>query len=252
MTPRPHVGRTAPGLAILLALGGTAGCAGTAPGPSSRPVAIARADDDHALTDAGERLGPLQGHFVAVARGRVLGGTMLPEDTARELHAVAGPLAHAYFFMAGEEGERRATIPGIYGPRVAGNGLLAALGLQAIADPGAGTLTLGRGSAVRTFPYRDGAAIAEFHVAPASGLGSGTAVAFVIASGFEGTALVTSEDAAVAGLVLSEVPGTATIAEILTGRTLTCRRALARVTLEGVGDLPGGEAAAVVEVWFPE
>jgi hypothetical protein len=235
-------------LPLLLLLASCAAAPAAAPGDSA---AAARILDDAALESAAADLAPLEDHFVAVAGGELLGGTMLREDAARLLEGRAGSDAHAYFFVQGSQGDRRVPLPAIYGPRVAGNGLLQALGLKSTFDPAEGVLTLSRGGSVRTFRTAGGPAAATFTVEPASGLGAAVAVDLVVASGFSGTALVSREDAAGAGLARSEIPGAAVLAEVLTGRTVPCRRALARVTLEGFDGDPEARVSAVVEVLFP-
>ncbi len=235
-----------PLLALLLA-----SCAAAPAGAPVDPAAAARAQDDAALASAAADLAPLEDHFVAVAGGDFLGGAMLREDAARLLDGRAGAGDHAYFFVQGSQGDRRVPLPAIYGPRVAGNALLQELGLRSTFDPEGGVLTLSRGGSVRTFRTAGGPAAAVFTVEPASGLGPAVPLDFVVASGFAGTALVSREDAAVAGLARSEIPGTATLAEVLTGRTVPCRRALAKVTLDGFDGDPEARVSAVVEVVFP-
>ena len=141
-------------------------CASAPPSPSSGPRSApdphpartaARAADDAALEEARSSLAPLEGHFLAVAGGKVLGGTLLPDDTAGLLRAAAPAPDHAYFFVLGTAGDRKESPPAIYEPRLAGEGLLAALGLPAadgaarsvrvILEPASG---LGRGA--RTAP----------------------------------------------------------------------------------------------------
>ena len=242
MTPR----RAAALLASLL----VAACSSLPAGPPPDPAAPARAADDAALEEAAPSLGPMEEHYVAFAGGKYLGGAMVLEDAARLLEGAAGAREHAYLFAAGEQGARQASLPALYGSRVAGGGLLAALGVRAAIDPSAGTLALSSATGSRTFPFREGAAVAEFRVAPASGLGEPATLEFVVSTAFAGTALVSREDARGAGLHRSEVPGAATVAEALTGRPHPYRRALARVALEGPPGSPAPLASALVEVWF--
>jgi hypothetical protein len=234
-------------LPLLLALL-AAGCASAAAAPREDPAAPARAADDAALAAAAADLGPLEDHYVAVAGGRFLGGAMLLEDAASLL---AGEGSHAYLFVQGSQGERRVPIPALYGPRIAGNGLMEALGLKSSYDPTSFSVVVTSGDRSRAFPMGGGAATAWFTVAPASGLAPPVEVEFVLSPGFAGTAVVATEDADAAGLRLSEVPGTAVITELLTGRTVPCRRALARITLEGFDGEPDTKVSAVVEVLFP-
>ncbi len=236
--------------ALLLALL-AAGCSSSRAAPREDRAAPSRAADDAALAESKADLPALEDHFVAVAGGRLLGGTMLREDAANLLAGAPGADAHAYLFLRGTEGERRAALPALYGPRVAGNALLAALGLKAAFDPGTGILTLTSGDRVREFTSESGSAVAWFTVEPASGLGAPVDVEFVVASGFAGTALLSAEDADAAGLVLSEIPGIALVTETMTGRVVPCRRALARVTLAGFDGEPDVRASAIVEVLFP-
>ena len=241
-------------LLVLLAAALPLGCASLPaepPGPSRADPAEARKADDAALAADRESLAPLEGHFAAAAGGKTIGGTMLMEDTVRLLHEAAPRPDHAYLFALGTEGDREEGIPALYGPRVAGNGLLAALGVAATVDPGAGTVTLGRGGTARTFRFQGGAAKASFSVEPASGFGEAREISFVVSSGWAGTALVSSADADEMGLALSEIPGEVTLTEIVSGRVLHCRRALCRVTLERMNDNPVLRAAAVVEVLYP-
>jgi hypothetical protein len=214
-------------------------------------TASARAADDAALEAAAADLPPLEDHFVAVAGGGLLGGSMLREDAARLLEGREGASDHAYFFVQGSQGERRVALPALYGPRVAGNGLLEALGLRASFDPAQGILTLSRGEASRTYRTGSGPAAAAFTVEAASGLGEPLRVDLVVASGFAGTALVSAADADAAGLHRSEIPGTATVAELMTGRTQPFRRALARVSLADAEGRPDPSFSTVAEVLFP-
>ncbi len=213
-------------------------CASAPPSPSSGPRSApdphpartaARAADDAALEEARSSLAPLEGHFLAVAGGKVLGGTLLPDDTAGLLRAAAPAPDHAYFFVLGTAGDRKESPPAIYEPRLAGEGLLAALGL----------------------PAADGAARSvRVILEPASGLGRGALLELVLARGWSGTAMVGEEDAGALGLARSEIPGTVEVVELLTGRTARCRRALVRAALA-----PGGEAAPrppiLVEILYP-
>jgi len=238
----------APALLSLL----LAACASVQGAPPAEDAAApARERDDAALEAAAADVAPLEDHFVAVAGGELLGGAMLREDAARLLDGRPGAADHAYFFLQGTQGERRVSLPALYGPRVAGNALLGALGLKAVFDPGEGVLTLNRGETVRTFRTGGGPASATFTVEPASGLGPAIPVEMVVASGFAGTALVSREDAGAAGLARSEIPGAATVAEVLSGRTIPCRRALARVSLADPDGHPDPRLSAVVEVLFP-
>jgi hypothetical protein len=236
-------------LLLVLAL---AGCAGVRVPERESRAAPARAADDQALADSAADLATFEDHFIAVAGGRFLGGAMLREDAANLLAGVPGADAHAYLFLQGSQGERRVAMPALYGPRVAGNGLLAALGLKAAFDPTTGELTLTSGDRRRAFTSADGSAVAWFTVEPASGLGAPVDVEFVVASGFAGTALVAGVDADAAGLVLSEIPGVAQVTELMTGRVVPCRRALARVTLVGFDGEPDARVSALVEVLFPK
>jgi len=211
----------------------------------------ARVADDAAMDASMADLVPLEDHFVAVAGGQFLGGAMLREDTVSLLAGAPGADAHAYLFLNGTQGERRVALPALYGPRVAGNGLLAALGLKSTYDPGTGELTLASGDRVRAFATGGGAATAWFTIEPASGLGAPVDVEFVVAPGFAGTALVSADDADAAGLVLSEIPGVAVVTELMTGRVVNCRRALVRVTLAGFDGEPDARVTALVEVLFP-
>ena len=236
--------------ALLLALLAS-GCASAgAPARESR-AAPARAADDAALEAAKGEFPNLEDHWVAVAGGAFLGGTLLREDAAALLAGAPGSSDHGYLFRLGTQGDRTITMPALYGPRVAGNGLLAALGLKAAFDPAKGVLTLGAGEHRRDFASADGSAVAWFTVEPASGLGAPVEVEFVVSTGFAGTALVSAADADAAGLVLSEIPGLASLMELVTGRVVPCRRALCRVTLEGFDHEPEARASAVVEVLFP-
>jgi len=229
-----------------------AGCAATPPAPEENYVAEWRAVDDAALEAAAADLAPFEDHFVAFAGGTFLGGAMLLEDAAALVAAGGAESSHAYLFVLGSQGDRRVPLPARYGPRVAGNGLLAALGLAMTFDPEAGTLTLTKDGQTRTFRTGSGAAAATFTVEPASGLGSPVELEFVVSSAFSGTAIVAAEDAAAAGLARSEIPGTVQLAESMTGRTTPCRRALARVTLAGFDDRPDVRVSAIVEVLFPK
>ena len=224
-------------------------CASVHGAPAVDPAAADRAADDAALEAAAADLAPLEDHFVTLAGGGFLGAALLLEDAARFLEG--RPEAHAYLFVRGTEGDRRVPTPALYGPRVAGAGLLGALGLEAVHDPAEGTLTLRRGEAARTFRTGGGAAAATFLLEPASGLGRALEIDLVVAPGFGGTVLVSPEDAAALGLALSEIPGTAVVSEVLSGRTVPCRRALCRVSLEGLDEEPGLRASALVEVLFP-
>ena len=216
-------------LLLVLAL---AGCAGVRVPERESRAAPARAADDRALEDSAADLATFEDHFVAVAGGRFLGGAQLREDAANLLAGAPGADAHAYLF--------------------AGNGLLAALGLKSAFDPATGELTLTSGDRRRAFTSADGSAVAWFTVEPASGLGVPVDVEFVVASGFAGTALVAGVDADAAGLVLSEIPGVAQVTELMTGRVVSCRRALARVTLVGFDGEPDARVSALVEVLFPK
>lgn len=237
-------------IALLLALL-AGGCSIARANSGEDPAGPAREADDAALAAAKDDLVPLEDHFVAVAGGRFLGGAMLREDAASLLAGAPGAGAHAYFFLNGTQGERRVSLPALYGPRVAGNGLLAALGLKAAFDPATGESTFSSGDRVRTFRSEGGAATARFTVEPASGLGAPADLEFVVATGFSGTALLAREDAAAAGLALSEIPGIAALAELMSGRTVPCRRALGRVTLSGFDGDPDARVSALVEVLFP-
>lgn len=228
-----------------------AGCSSMRAPPREDLAGPARAADDGALAAAKADLLPLEDHFVAVAGGQFLGGTMLREDAASLLTGTPGADAHAYLFLNGTQGERQVALPALYGPRVAGNGLLAALGLRSTFDPATGELTLVSWDRVRAFTAEGGAAVAWFTIEPASGLGAPVDVEFVVAPGFAGTALVSADDADAAGLVLSEIPGIAQVTELMTGRVVPCRRALARVTLVGFDGEPEVRVSAIVEVLFP-
>jgi hypothetical protein len=240
-------------LAAVLAL---AACASVsrpaAPAAAPDPAASARAADDAALADAAAELAPLQEHFAAVAGGRFLGATMLVEDAARLLEGAGPAPGHAYLFLAGTEGNLRVPIPALFGDRVAGRGLLDALGLTASLDPDAGTLTLRRGADAAAFVLKDGIAAANFVVAPASGRGKPWQLPLAVAPEFSATALVSRADAAALGLVLSEIPGEASLVEALTGRSIPCRRALCRVTFPFPGEGAGPPATALLEVLFPK
>ncbi len=219
--------------------------------PGTGDIAAARAADDAALAGARASLAPMEGHTIAVAGGKVLGGAMLLEDAARLLREAPGGAAHAYLFTLGSEGDRAESVTGLYGPRIAGAGLLAALGIEVTVDAPAGLLTMGRGSASRTFPFEEGRVVARLTVEPASGLGTPRELTFLVSTGSPVTALVSREDAESLGLALSEVPGEAALRETLRGTTLPCRRALCRVTLEKLNDNPLLRASALVEVLFP-
>jgi hypothetical protein len=228
-----------------------AACAAPHDASGEDPARDARPADDAALEAAAAELAPFEDHFVAFSGGRFLGGAMLLEDAAALIAANGAEPSHAYLFVLGSEGDRRVPLPARYGPRVAGNGLLQALGLAFTFDPEAGTLTLSKDGEVRTFQTGSGAAAATFTVEPASGLGTPVPLEFVVSSAFAGTAIVAREDAVAAGLARSEIPGTVQLAESLTGRTTPCRRALARVTLAGFDDRPDVRVSAIVEVLFP-
>jgi hypothetical protein len=220
--------------------------------PAEDQAGPARAADDAALAAAAAAdLAPLEDHFVAIAGGEFLGGSMLREDATRLFDGRAGAALHAYFFIQGSQGDRRVSLPALYGPRVAGSALLQALGLQAAFDPGEGLLTLSRGGTSRSYRTGGGPAAAAFIVEAASGLGEPLRVDLVVASGFAGTALVSAADAEAAGLHRSEIPGAATVAELMTGRTGAYRRALARVSLADPEGRPDSSVAALVEVLFP-
>jgi hypothetical protein len=222
------------------------------PDPAAEAVAAARARDDAALRDAAADLAPLESHYVAVADGRLLGGAMLVEDAARLLLSAPGGLAHAYFFTRGTEGDDRATVPALYGPCILGDLLLEDIGVEAAEfDAAAGTLVLSRGGARRTFRVGERGATVVLSVEPASGLGARRAVEFLFAKEFGRTALLSRDAAAAAGLERSEIPGRVDVVEAMSGRQVPCRRALARLSLEG--EAPGGPplAAGIVEVLFP-
>jgi len=208
-------------------------------------VAEARGGDDFALSEGRDRVAMMEDHFVAVAGGRILGGTMLLEDTARLVSSLDPAPLHAYLFRAGEQGDREESMPILYGKRVAGNGLLAALGVKATWDPGEKVLTLSRGDLSKAYAAQEGSAAASFLFRSASGAGPSRFLECVVASGYAGNALLDAENAALSGLGLSEIPGNVRLAEAYTGRVLECRRALARV------EIPERGAGAIVEVICP-
>ncbi len=218
---------------------------------SPEAVAAARARDDVALAAAAADLAPLEDHFVAVAGGRFLGGAQLLEDATRLLSAGARGAPHAYFFVAGQQGDRSLTLPALYGPRVAGGGLFSALGLKMLFDPGKGVVEVEQGRNRRTFPFRENRATAFFTVEAASGLGFRRSIEFVASTGFAGTAVLSREDGEALGLERSEIPGEASLTESLTGRSIPCRRALARVALEPDRGDAIPPSAVLVEVLFP-
>jgi hypothetical protein len=114
-----------------------------------------------------------------------------------------------------------------------------------------GTLVLASGERTRTFRTEGGSVAAAFLLGPVIGEGEPVAVDLVVSTGFGGTAVVAAADAARAGLARSEIPGTAVLAEAMSGRTVPCRRALARVSLAGWDDEPEARPSAVVEILFP-
>lgn len=207
---------------------GPAAAGTAAPAPAADP----RAADDAALAAAASSLEPLEGHFLAVSGGKVIGGTLLREDTARLLRAAAGPApAHAYFFLLGTGGDRRESLPALYADRLAGDGLLAALGLP--------------------LPPEGSAAPVRVTLEPASGLGTGAALELVHARGWRGGAILGEGDAAALGLARSGIPGTVEVVELLSGRSRLYRRALVRAAA-----VPGpGESAprppVLLEVLYP-
>jgi hypothetical protein len=221
---------------------------GTAPRPD--PAAPARAADDAALVAAAAELAPLEDHFAAVAGGRFLGGAMLLQDAAA-LVPSAGT-THAYLFVVGTQGDRRIGIPARYAERVAGAGLLDALGIRAEFDGAAGTLTVRRGDAAAAFTLTDGVAAAGFVVSPASGRGTPWTLPLVVSPDYPGGAIVSAEDAASLGLALSEIPGEVALVEALTGRVAPHRRALCRVSFPFPGDDAARSPSAIVEVLFPK
>jgi hypothetical protein len=222
-------------LAPLLLPACATGDAAPRPRPAAPPdpapaLTAARAADDAALKDAGASLAPLDGHFVAVAGGRVLGGTLLPGDTADLLSTGAPDADHAYFFVLGTGGDRKETPPALYEPRPAGKGMLAAMGFPSAAGGGERSVRV--------------------TMEPASGLGNAAVLDLVVARGWSGTALVGAADAAALGLARSEIPGTVEVVELLTGKTHRYRRALVRAA-----PATGGEAAprppVLVEILYP-
>jgi hypothetical protein len=229
-----------------------AACAMTPRGEPLPPdPADARAADDAALEAAAAEIAALEDHWVLVAGGTFLGGAWSLPDAAALAEGLAGTPEHGYLFVPGTGGDRRVSLPALWAPRVAGNGLLAALGLAARVDPVEGTLVLSRGERTRTFRTEGGAVAAAFLLEPVIGAGDPVPVALVVSTGFGGTAVVTAADAARAGLARSEIPGTALLAEAMTGRTVPCRRAHARVSLAGWDDEPEARPSAIVEVLFP-
>ena len=152
----------------------------------------------------------------------------------------------------GTQGDRRIPIPARYAERVAGAGLLDALGLRAEIDGAAGTLTVGRGDAAAAFTLTGGVAAAGFLVAPASGRGTPWTLPLVVSPDYPGAVIVSGEDAASLGLALSEIPGEASLVEALTGRAVPHRRALCRVTFPFPGDDAARSPSAIVEVLFPK
>jgi hypothetical protein len=212
------------------------------PGEPAAVAAARRASDD-ALATWAHRLGPLEGHWVAVAGARMLGGTLLAEDAARDLAAAAPPPGHAYFFVAGTEGPATAEVAGLWSRDLAGAGLLAALGLEMEYSPGDGVVVLSRGGLRQEFRSEDGACRVKVLVRAASGLGPAREVDVVLSTGAAAGLVLAAESGAALALHLSEVPGDALVHEGVSGRAFAARRASVRVEIPGIG------AAAVIEAF---
>ncbi len=235
---------------VALGVALVAGCASAqaprpAPPAEAAPLRSARTADEAALAAAGDRLGFLQDHFVAVAGGAFLGGSMLLEDAARLVAAAPPPLEHAFLFRAGEEGDRSWSLPALYaGAGVGGNGLLRALGLSLEYDPASGDVVLRSGLRAARFRSEDRSCRATFLVAPASGRAPARAISLVLSSGFAETAFLAGDDVAALAPETCEIPGQATMVESMTGRRLDGRRALVRV------EVPDAGVAALVDVMY--
>jgi hypothetical protein len=162
----------------------------------------------------------------------VIGGTLLREDTVHLLRAAAGPApTHAYFFLLGTEGDRRESLPALYADRLAGDGLLEALGLP--------------------LPPEGATAPVRTTLEPASGLGNGVALELLHARGWRGGALLGEGDAAALGLHRSEIPGTVEVVELLSGRSRLYRRALVRAAAAPGAGESAPRPAVLLEVLYP-
>jgi hypothetical protein len=221
-------------------------------GPSPEELA-ARAADDAALAEGAERLGFLQDHFVAVSGGEILGGAMLAEDVRPLLQGSEASAQHAYFFRVGEEGDGTWSAPALYADRMVGDALWAALGVDAARDPSTGATTLSSAGTTIDLPTRDGSTVAVLGVRPHSGLGTRRVLSCVIIPEFDGAVVLSASDRSALALRSSEIPGRRLVGDVLTGRTLDCRRSLCLVELlDGEGEDARVLAAGLSEVAAPE
>jgi hypothetical protein len=213
--------------------------------PPPAAVQTAREANDAALVAAAARMGFLEGHFVAVAGGALLGGTLLAEDTAALVSALRPIPEHAYFFRVGEEGDLDLKAPAHFADAMAGNALLAALGAVLQWDPETATTTLSLGDRSVTYTADDGSCRIRLLVAPASRTAPPVFLTPVFASGFTGTLVLSPVDADALDTHTSEIPGEASLTAVLTGRRAPCRRVLLRVEIPDLG------AATYIEALAP-